>query len=381
MSEYQYYEFTVVDQALTARQRSELRSLSTRAEITATSFVNTYEWGDFKGDPRTLMERYFDAHLYLANWGTRRLLLRLPKAALDPATAAEYCAGDSASAWTNGKHVIICLNREDDDGTDEWDIDGHGILGSIIPVRADLAAGDLRLLYLGWLRCVQSGERGDDEPEPAVPAGLATLSAALTAAAEFLCIDPDLLAAAADGSAAASASQPTDAQLRQWVTGLPAGDKDAILAALITGTDGHLRGQLLHRYRVEHPPHPSTPARTAGQLLTAAADRRAERERQLAERQERDRLRRERSAAAERQRRLDALAADQGSAWQQVDALIATKKPREYDTAVQLLVDLRDVAERDCDPAPFHRRLTELRATHARKPSLLERLDLAGLDG
>ncbi|KAB1917237.1 hypothetical protein F8271_32020, partial [Micromonospora sp. ALFpr18c] len=42
--------------------RAELRSLSTRADITATSFVNTYEWGDFKGDPRTLMERYFDAH-------------------------------------------------------------------------------------------------------------------------------------------------------------------------------------------------------------------------------------------------------------------------------------------------------------------------------
>ncbi|WP_433616610.1 hypothetical protein ACQP2P_15250 [Dactylosporangium sp. CA-139114] len=380
MSEYQYYEFTAVDQALTARQRSELRSLSTRADITATSFVNTYEWGDFKGDPRALMERYFDAHLYLANWGTRRLMLRLPKAVLDPATAAEYCVGDSAFAWTSGKHVIVCLNREDDDGTDEWDIDGHGLLGSILPARADLAAGNLRLLYLGWLRCVQSGEL-DDEPEPVVPAGLGTLSASLRAVAEFLCIDPDLLAAAADGSAATSASQPTHAQLRQWATALPAGDKDAILAALITGADGHLREQLLRRYRVEHPPHPPTAARTAGQLLSAAADRRAERERQLVARQERDRIRRERSAAAERQRRLDALAVDQESAWQQVDALIATKKPREYDTAVQLLVDLRDVAERDGDPAPFHRRLTELRATHARKPSLLDRLELAGLDG
>ncbi|GAA3273669.1 hypothetical protein GCM10020218_018630 [Dactylosporangium vinaceum] len=291
MSEYQYYEFTALDQALTARQQSELRSLSTRADITATSFVNTYEWGDFKGDPRTLMERYFDAHLYLANWGTRRLMLRLPKAVLDPATTAEYCVGDSAFAWTSGKHLIVCLNREDEDGTDEWDIDGHGILGSVIPARSDLAAGDLRLLYLGWLRCAQSGELRDDEPEPAVPAGLGTLSASLTAAADFLCIDPDLIAAAADRSAATDASEPTDAQLRQWVTALPAGDKDAILAALITGTDRQLRGQLLRRYRTEHPPRPTTPARTAGQLLSAAADRRAEREHQLAARQERDRIR------------------------------------------------------------------------------------------
>jgi hypothetical protein len=71
VSEYQYYEFTAVDRPLTNREQSELRSLSTRAEITASSFVNTYEWGNFKGDPRKLMERYFDAHLYLTNWGTR----------------------------------------------------------------------------------------------------------------------------------------------------------------------------------------------------------------------------------------------------------------------------------------------------------------------
>jgi hypothetical protein len=30
------------------------------------------------------MERYFDAHLYLANWGTRELMLRLPKRVLAP---------------------------------------------------------------------------------------------------------------------------------------------------------------------------------------------------------------------------------------------------------------------------------------------------------
>jgi hypothetical protein len=43
VSEYQYYEFTAVDRPLTTREQSELRSLSTRADITATSFVNTYE--------------------------------------------------------------------------------------------------------------------------------------------------------------------------------------------------------------------------------------------------------------------------------------------------------------------------------------------------
>ncbi|OKI46428.1 hypothetical protein [Micromonospora sp. CB01531] len=380
MSEYQYYEFTAVDRFLTTREQAELRSLSTRADITATSFVNTYQWGDFKGDPRKLMERYFDAHLYLANWGTRQLMLRLPTRALAPATVARYCVGDGASAWTAGKHLIVHLYREDEEGTDEWDLDGHGLLASITPVRAALAAGDLRLLYLGWLRCVQSLELDDDEPEPPAPAGLGTLDASLTTVAEFLCIDPDLIAAAAAASAQA-AVEPTAAQLRSWVTSLSVREKDAILADLLSG-DGHLRGRLLRRYRDEHLPDTSTTSalRTAGELLATAAHLRAERERQVAEQRERERIRQERSAAAARQRHLDALAVDQPAAWQRVNELISTKKPRDYDTGVQLLVDLRDLSERDGNTTPFRQRLAELRTVHARKPSLLERLERAGLN-
>jgi hypothetical protein len=382
VSEYQYYEFTAVDRPLTTHEQSELRSLSTRADITASSFLNTYEWGNFKGDPRKLMERYFDAHLYLANWGTRELMLRLPKRVLDPAVVADYCVGDSASAWTNGKHLIIALNRQDEDGTDERDIGGEGLLASIIGVRTSLAVGDLRLLYLGWLRCVQSREVSDDEPEPSVPAGLATLDAPLTAVAEFLCIDRDLIAAAAAGSPSATAAEPTSAQLRTWVTRLPIREKDTILGDLITGDDTHLRAQLVRRYCDAHATQPSTTnaPRTAGELLATTDELRAERERRDAHERERDSARREGSAAAARQRHLDALAVDQPATWQRIDGFIATKKPREYDAAVQLLADLRDLTEREGDTAAFRQRLTELRAAHARKPSLLERLDLAGLD-
>ena len=51
MSEYQYYEFLAVDRPLTAAEQAEVRQLSTRARITATSFANEYHWGDFKGSP------------------------------------------------------------------------------------------------------------------------------------------------------------------------------------------------------------------------------------------------------------------------------------------------------------------------------------------
>lgn len=83
MSEYQYYEFQVLDRPLTQSQMAELRSYSSRARITPTSFVNEYNWGSFKGDRREWMEKYFDAFLYVANWGSHWLEFRIPRRLLN----------------------------------------------------------------------------------------------------------------------------------------------------------------------------------------------------------------------------------------------------------------------------------------------------------
>jgi hypothetical protein len=149
MSEYQYYEFIAVDRPLDDRQLAEVRSLSTRARITATSFVNEYHWGDFRGDPDRMIERYYDAHLYLANWGTRRIMLRLPRKLLDIELAQRYCVDDTVNAWAAGEYVVLDLTSEDD--SPDWDDDAQGSLSAIVGVRAELATGDLRPLYLAWL--------------------------------------------------------------------------------------------------------------------------------------------------------------------------------------------------------------------------------------
>ena len=70
MSEYPCYEFVALDRQLTSKQIAELRAISTRAEITPTRFWNEYQWGNLKADPADLVARYFDAHMYFANWGT-----------------------------------------------------------------------------------------------------------------------------------------------------------------------------------------------------------------------------------------------------------------------------------------------------------------------
>lgn len=244
VGEYQYYEFVALDQALSAKQQGELRAVSSRGRITSSSFVNDYQWGDLKADPAKWMERYFDAHLYLANWGTRRIMLRLPKAVLAPATAEVFCVGESAVSWATRTHVIVDLRSEDEDGDEEW-WDEEGRLAPIVPVRAELAGGDRRLLYLAWLLCVQNRELDDDEPEPPDPAGLARLSGPLRALADFLRLDPDLLDAAASASRPLTEQEPSAAALRRWVKSLPAADKDEVLLRVLRGDGGLLRSELL----------------------------------------------------------------------------------------------------------------------------------------
>lgn len=78
MSEYQYYEFIAIDKPLTSQQMAEMREVSTRANITATSFVNEYQWGDFKGNPKNWVDKYFDAFVYTANWCSCQFMLRVP---------------------------------------------------------------------------------------------------------------------------------------------------------------------------------------------------------------------------------------------------------------------------------------------------------------
>src|SRR5262245_29981081 len=160
MSEDQYYEFLAVDRPLTAAEQAEVRQLSTRARISATSFTNEYHWGNFRGDPRQMMRRYYDAHLYLANWGTHQVMLRLPRAVLSPQVAGQYAVGDHVEVITSPQSVILDLVSEDDSG--EWEEDAERSLSAIVGVRPELAAGDLRGLYLAWLSAYGTWERDED---------------------------------------------------------------------------------------------------------------------------------------------------------------------------------------------------------------------------
>ena len=111
MSEYQFYDFRAIDRALTKAEMAELRSVSTRAAITPTSFTNHYEWGDLKADPLKLLEKYFDVFLYVANWGTREFYLRLPQEFVDCKLLRAMLSGDAAQVRKCGNSVIVAFEK------------------------------------------------------------------------------------------------------------------------------------------------------------------------------------------------------------------------------------------------------------------------------
>jgi hypothetical protein len=197
MSEFQYYEFVAIDRPLSTPERKRLRGITSRATITSTRLVNTYEWGDFKADPHKLVAKYFDAFLYYANWGTRRLILRIPRARLELKIAKQYCAiraagtrsiRSVATVAAVGKHLVIDLWSEIE-SDDDWADTEAGLLSALVPIRNELMAGDYRALYLAWQLRAQAREVTANTRTPPLPAGTSRLTGSQQALVEFLRID------------------------------------------------------------------------------------------------------------------------------------------------------------------------------------------------
>ena len=382
MSEYLYYEFRAVDRPLTHREIRELRALSTRAEITPTSFVNSYEWGDFKGDPDILMDKYFDAFVHTAHSFSFQFVLRLSSHVIENKSLSAYCVGDGLRARKTKNFTMIEFSSDDDDR--DWDA-SEGWMDSLIPLRADLMQGDLRALYLGWLLCLQARELNPNAIEPPVPAGLANLTTPLESLVDFLGLDADLINAAAEQSSDLSTPRSSRAKLAAWIKAMPEAEKNAFLLGMAESCDSCSRIELLRRFEQQGLPSSShserndSHRRTVSQIMAAAQSRATERIRRETERKAAEQEKQERARTTARLKYLDKLAGREAQVWEQIDALVQTKQPNNYDRAVSHLVDLRDLAIRRRQEVNFDSALERLRVTHGAKPSFLRRLSDAAL--
>jgi hypothetical protein len=250
MSEYQYYEFLALDKPLSASAIDEVRALSSRVKPTPTQAVFTYSHGDFSGDPLKLLAKHYDVMLYLANWGSKQLALRFPKAAIDQQALQPYYYGaEEIELTSTEQHVILNIAFHEGEGMG-W-IEGEGLLAPMVPLRDDILRGDLRALYLAWLLSawrLTGGEFDDEESgdpiEPLVPPGLGELGKAHQAFIEFFEIDQDLVGAAATASPQLKA---TSEPIERWVQLLPDAERSSFLARSARGES--IGAELLRRLR------------------------------------------------------------------------------------------------------------------------------------
>ena len=401
MSEYQYYEFQVQDRQLTKEQIKELRQYSTRADITSSSFKNVYNWGDFSGKPEKLVEEYFDLFLYVANWGTRWFMLRVPDTLLDPEIAESYSypEGDYQdfssylSCEHKGKYTILSFFYRDETGFG-WE-EGDGWLDVLSPIRTSLINNDHRALYLGWLLAVQDGEIEADTLEPVVPSGLGKLDDSLGALAAFLYISHDLITAAAEQSPPRPDRAISENNINDWISAQENTKRDKLLAELVGNKNSHLVMELQQQvFNTTYgtPPKSDAPRRKAGDLLERSkilseirlkkeADRLAKEKAEREIREAKEKIEREIREAEERKQYLKSITGKEESLWAKVEELVKKSTARNYDEATSLLQDLRDLDKIKSRFPPFITKLAVFKAKHERKKALLKRFSKAELFG
>lgn len=377
MSEYQYYEFQAIDRPLDEADRKKLRGISSRADITSTKFTNVYNYGDFSGSPSELMKQWFDLHLYVANWGTRSLMIRLPERLVDR-SQLDGCvqAVPEIKVLESGENLIvgITLNPEDEeyylDGTD-----GSDWLDSIAPLRNDALAGDLRLFYILWLTAVERGIVPDPVEEP-LP-GIGPLSPPHESLAKFLRIDQDLVRAAGESPTNGGDDSSLADVSRSTIKSIPESEKVALLLRLANG-EAHIAAEVRQRIRTAWAARQGRSRgkhRTVAELRRRCLAVREERRAREAKRREEERLRKAQEAERERRERLEMIKLRGTRVWHEVETEIGYTSASSYDRAVALLLDLRVLAEESGTREEFARRIQSIRARHSRKRLLIGKLD------
>lgn len=74
------------------------------------------------------MKTHFEAFLYLTNWGTRRLMFRLPAPALPAEVAVPFACPDTFSVSRAGEFILVDYHLDEEQG--EW-VSGEGWFASL----------------------------------------------------------------------------------------------------------------------------------------------------------------------------------------------------------------------------------------------------------
>ena len=369
MSEYQYYEFVALDGPVSGEGLEYAESVSSRAEVSRSRWRNEYNYGNFRGSVEKMMQ-FYDAHAYVANWGSFRFALALPKDCFDADVVKPYLHDYSLALDESDDRYILTWTR-DDEGGGEW-IDGAGTLDRLIPIRDELLRGDFRSLYLGWLAGQspwlwdEDAEESGDEYEPPVPPGLGLLTSAQAALADELYVDTDYLAAASEAGAE---DFDNSSALRELLDQMTIEDARQCLLRVALGDGARVSAQLNWQATRLSQAAESSP-RKLRELSLSAERHCAERERREAKERERKKREREKKRRAD----LEAMLARADEVWEEVDALAEQKSGSAYDKASQQVHDLAEAYALQGRASEFQKKLEAARTRFVRRPALLGRL-------
>jgi hypothetical protein len=336
MSEHQIVAFRAIDGPVSDKNLTFMEQQSTRAEITPWSFDNEYHFGDFHGNAEEMLRRGYDFHLHYANFGIRKLMIRLPNGLPDVKAAEPYLDNDSLSILKDksGPGRILCIDPsfEPDQLEELWDIDE--LLDRLLPLRAEILDGDLRPLYLANLAVAFDNNHDPDEEKDApVPAGLDQLTDAQDALCEVYGLSEALVAAAAENGPALPAKKDSANQYEAWLERQSDATKNAWLARLMRESDLAVRREILAEYRKSQGVS-SWPTirvdRTLAELMAAAEEIHSQMSRKKAE-----------AAARQRAKKQAAMAADPQKTLQATEKLVKERTLKAYSEIAELLADLR----------------------------------------
>jgi hypothetical protein len=337
MSEYLYVAFRAIDAPVSKQNLEYMHQQSSRAEITPWSFENEYHHGDFHGNALEMLRRGYDVHLEYANYGIRKLMIRFPNGLPDAKAAQAYLEKDGLKFLKDkqGSGGSLCIQPylEPGDLDELWELDGF--FDRLLPLRAELLDGDLRPFYLAHLVVMADGNHDpDEEKEAPIPAGLAKLTAAQLALADFYGLDKSIIEAAARNSPALLKRPASDQHHAAWLQRQPEAAKNAWLHQLMADPHAAVRNEILAAYQKDHavPSWPTVESdRTISQIKALAGGIHEEMKRHEIE-----------ESARQRAKKLADMAAVPASTLRETEELVKQRTSYNYNKIAQLLSDLRE---------------------------------------
>ncbi|MBB5352099.1 hypothetical protein HNR46_002340 [Haloferula luteola] len=340
MSEFQRYQWKVVGRSLSAKQRGDISELSSHISVRSDSAEVSYHWSGFKHDPIAVLKRYFDIHLYEANWGTQDVAFRFDADTVEVADLSLFAMGETLTVVEADGSVLVDAWFEEN-----WIESAHGYydeydeadwrLDAFEAIHRQLMDGDYRGIFLLWLNaCELNLEENADSTVP-LPMGMGQLKDEHKTLADFVGVCGGLMKAAAERSDPLPAETAPQEDLAHHLGKLSKARKEEYLQQLLDGDATAVQSALRRELRSlgKQPRRSRSVKNISYRELADAARCAAEQE---ARRIKEEKEKRRRDYLAELERREDEI-------WDRVNERVAKKETKAYDEAVLLLRALEDL--------------------------------------